>query len=226
MRIVKSLVLCATLLACVPAAANAQDHRFHFNLGGGPTFVGGDIGNVFSTGWGPALGLTYDVNHRVGVQFEYAYRYFASENYVDSFLGTFAANHQTHQLDFNIVFNLTPSDSKVRLYVMGGPGAYYRSVDITEYIGTGIVCDPWLYLCGAYPVTGIVGSRGGWDFGGNVGGGIAFKMGDGGAEFTIESRYHFVKGPDITVPANLPNPPNPVKSSNGYYTPLTFGFRF
>src|SRR5580765_6108498 len=132
MRTVKSLVLCATLLALVPATANAQDHRFHVNFGGGPTFAGGAIGNVFSTGWGPAIGLTYDINPRVGVQFEYAYRYFSSENYVDTFLGTFAANHQTHQLDFNMVFNLTHPDSKVRLYVIGGPGAYFRSVDITE----------------------------------------------------------------------------------------------
>jgi hypothetical protein len=225
MRIVKSLVLCATLLAMVPATANAQDHRFHVNFGGGPTFSGGDLGNIYSTGWGPAIGVTYDFNQRIGVQFEYAYRYFSSENYVDSFLGTFASNHQTHQLAFNMVFNLTPADSKVRLYVIGGPASYYRSVDITEYIGTGVICDPWLYLCGTYPVTGVVASRGGWDFGGSIGGGVGFKMGDSGAEFTIESRYHFVKGPEFTVPANLPTP-GTTKSANGYYTPLTFGFRF
>jgi hypothetical protein len=226
MRIVKSLVLSAALLAVVPAAANAQDHRFHFNIGGGPTFVGGGIGNTFSTGWGPGLGLTFDVTSRLGVQFEYAYRYFSSENYVDFFLGTFAANHQTHQLDFNIVYNLTPADSKVRIYIVGGPGAYYRSVDITEYIGNGVICDPWLYLCGVYPVTGVVASRGGWDFGGNIGGGVGFKLGDSGSEFFIESRYHFIKGPEITVPANLPNPPPAGRNANGYYTPLTFGFRF
>jgi hypothetical protein len=225
MRTVKSLVLCATLLALVPATANAQDHRFHVNFGGGPTFNGGNLGNIFSTGWGPAIGLTYDFNQRVGVQFEYAYRYFSSKNYVDSIFGTFSANHQTHQMAFNMVFNLTPGDSKVRIYVIGGPAAYYRSVDITEYIGTGIICDPYYYICGPVPITGVVGSRGGWDVGGSIGGGVGFKMGDGGAEFTIESRYHFVKGPEFVVPPGFADA-GATKGSNGYYTPLTFGFRF
>ena len=52
------------------------------------------------------------------------------------------------------------------------------------------------YVCGAYPVTSVVGSRGGWDFGFNVGAGVGFKMGDD-AEFFVESRYHYVAGPDV-----------------------------
>jgi len=210
-------------VALTAGTANAQDRRIHVNIGGGPTFAGGDLGNVFSTGWGPAFGVTFDMNPRIGFQFEYAYRWFPAENYVDTLGGTFTANHRTHQLDFNLVFNLMKTDV-ARVYMIAGPGAYHREVEITEYVGSGIVCDPWYYICGSYPVTAVLGSRSAWNFGFNIGGGVGFALGED-AEFTIESRYHYVQGPDIPEPpplfAHLSG-----KSAAGQYYPLTFGFRF
>jgi hypothetical protein len=228
MRTVKSFILCAIVAALIPAAAGAQERKIHFNVGGGPTFLGGDIGNVFSNGWGPAVGVTFDITPRVGFQFEYAYRAFSAENYVDTFGGTYSANHHTHQLDFNMTANLTKPGSAVRVFALAGPGAYQRNVNITEYVGTGYICDPWLYVCGYYPVTSVIGGRGGWDFGFNVGAGVGFKIGDS-AEFTIEQRFHYVVGPDIEAPPNSVQPVGTTYkggSSNGYYYPLTFGFRF
>jgi opacity protein-like surface antigen len=226
MRIVRSFILGAVLLALTPGVVRAQDHKVHFNFGGGPTFAGGDLGNAFKTGWGPAVGLTFDVTPRVGIQFEYAYRWFSASDYVDAIGGKFSANHKTHQFDFNFVANLTPPDSPARVYVVAGPGAYQRNVEITKYAGTGIVCDPWFYICGAYPVDAVLGSRGSWDFGFNVGGGVGFRFPDGG-EFYIESRFHYVVGKDVTSSVVLPTPLNGVSgSTRGYYYPLTFGFRF
>jgi opacity protein-like surface antigen len=224
MRIVKSLVLCAVILALTAGTANAQERRIHFNIGGGPTFGGGDLGSVFSTGWGPAFGVTFDFNDKVGFQFEYAYRWFPAENYVDLLGGTFTANHRTNQLDFNLVFNIA-KPGVARIYAIAGPGAYHREVEITEYVGSGIVCDPWYYICGSYPVTAVIGERGGWDFGFNIGGGVGFALGEN-AEFYIESRYHFVKGPEIPAPTNPIFADVGKKSSDGHYYPLTFGFRF
>ena len=40
------------------------------NFGGGPTFIGGDLGEHFGTGWGPAIGVTIDAKDRIGFQFE------------------------------------------------------------------------------------------------------------------------------------------------------------
>ena len=76
MRIVRFVTLCTLLLALTPAISHAQDKKLHFNIGGGPTFISGDLGEHFGMGWGPAVGLTFDVNERIGFQFEYAYRYF------------------------------------------------------------------------------------------------------------------------------------------------------
>jgi outer membrane protein with beta-barrel domain len=228
MRNLKVLLLGAAFLACTSASAFAQDDKMvHVNVGGGPTFVSGDFGTHFSTGWGPAIGVTIDApSHKVAFEFEYAYRYFQSKNALPVGATAFAANHSTHQLDFNIVANLTPHDSNVRGYLTAGPGFYYRNVDITQYAGTGVICDPFWYVCGAYPVTAIIATRGGWDPGFNIGGGVGFRIGES-SEFYIETRYHYVWGPDIQ-----PNTPTPVSGTttggkaNGQYWPLTFGFRF
>ncbi len=114
----------------------------------------------------------------------------------------------------------------MRGYIVAGPGMYYRKVEITEYVGTGVICDPWYYVCGAYPVEAVLGSRGGWDFGFNFGGGVGFALGDSG-EFYIETRYHYVMGPgDRVGHAAAGRRPGTGGSANGQYVPLTFGFRF
>jgi len=225
MRIVSIVVLGAALLAVTPVTGQAQDRPIHFNIGGGPTFVMGDTAERFNTGWGPALGLTFDANERIGFQFEYAFRWFAIPDEADARLGLLDANHQMHQLDFNLKANLTQPDSPVRAYILAGPGMYYRKVEITRYAGTGVICDPWYYVCGTYPVEAVLGSRGGWDFGFNIGGGIGFALGDEG-EFYIETRYHYVWGPEITSASQLPSSAGSGGTANGQYLPLTFGFRF
>jgi Outer membrane protein beta-barrel domain len=227
MRIATFVITIVTIFS--GGRALAQDRPVHVNIGGGPTFVLGDVADRFSTGWGPAIGVTFDVNPRIGVQFEYAYRYQPLKDDVDVQAGRFDANHTTHQLDFNLVATLTSSDSGPRPYIIAGPGMYYRSVEITEYEGTGVICDPWIYVCGTYPVSSVVGSRGGWDFGVNFGAGVGLRF--EGGEFFIESRYHYVWGPDVPTGSNgsgqLPPGVTPdTRKANSSYWPLTFGVRF
>ncbi len=227
MRIVKAVFFGAMLLAFTPAVGSAQDNPVSFNIGGGPTFVMGDLADRFNTGWGPAIGLTFNTSEKIGFQFEYAYRWFAIPDEADAAIGLLDANHQTHQLSGNVVATLTAPDSPVRFYVAGGPGMYHRKVEITRYAGTGVICDPWYYVCGTYPVEAVLGSRGGWDFGFNIGAGIGFALGDSG-EFYIESKYHHVWGPEISSSTQLPASLQSSSGgkSDGQYLPLTFGFRF
>jgi hypothetical protein len=220
------MILGMLFLLATPTTGAAQDRQWHFHLGGGPTFVLGDLSEAFTTGWGPEIGVTFDVNERVGVQFEYAYRWFGIPDDLDASIGRLSANHQTHQLAFNMVGNLTPPDG-VRAYAIGGGGFYYRQVEITEYVGTGVICNPYYYVCGSYPIEAVLGSRGGWDFGINIGGGVGIPIGEE-AEFFIETRYHYVWGPEIVAETQLPatvTTQGPGKA-NGSYWPLTFGFRF
>jgi opacity protein-like surface antigen len=225
MRSVSVAILSAIVLLSIPHRAAAQDSPLHVNIGGGPTFLLGDLADRFNTGWGPAVGVTVDANERVGFQFEYAYRWFNVEDQIDAAAGRLSANHQTHQLDFNLVANLTPPDSNVRGYVVAGPGTYYRKVEITEYVGSGVICDPFYYVCGTYPVTTVLGSRGGWDFGFNVGGGVGFRVGER-SEIYVETRYHYVWGPEIAPETPIAGSAGTSGNANGTYWPLTFGFRF
>jgi opacity protein-like surface antigen len=227
MRFVRGFLVGFVLLALTPAAGSAQDKRFHFNFGGGPTFNAGDLGDHFANGWGPAFGVTMDsASGKFGFQFEYAYRYFGIKDDAPFFGATsFDANHQTHQLDFNLVANLAPAGSAVRPYAVVGPGAYYRKVEITNYVGSGVICDPFWYICTVVPVTDVIGSRGGWDFGFNVGGGVGFRLSDS-AEFYVEMRYHYVAGPEFEPTATPQAGTGSGGSANGSYYPLTFGFRF
>jgi hypothetical protein len=204
MRIVRCIVIGAVLLALAPSVGSAQDKKFHVNIGGGPTFNAGDLGDHFGNGWGPPIGVIIDATPKLGLQFEYVYRWFDIKDDAPFFGATrFSANHQTHQLAFNVVASLTPAGSPVRPYVVAGPGFYDRKVEITEYVGNGVICDPYYYVCGVCPVTDVVGSRGGWDFGSNVGGGVGFGIGET-SEFFVEMRYHFVAGPEITAATPLP----------------------
>ena len=83
-------------------------------------------------------------------------------------------------------------------------------------------------MCGAYPVEAVLGSRSGWDFGFNFGGGVGFRIGES-SEFYVETRYHYVWGPEIVVGNAAPQRSTTDStggSTNGQYWPLTFGFRF
>ncbi len=226
MRIVGYVILGTALLAVTPSAGSAQDRWAHLNFGGGPTFNLGALGDHFQTGWGPTIGVTFEgPRSRVGFQFEYAYRWFAVREDALLFGATkFSANHTTQQLDFNAIGNLQRPGSAVRGYVVAGPGLYHREVEITEYVGNGIICDPYWYVCGRYPIDAVVGSRGGWDFGFNIGGGVGFDLG-ASSEFYIETRYHYVWGPKI-APTGTPAAGQTGGGTNGSYWPLTFGFRF
>ena len=136
MRIGASCSIGLLMVLMMAGSAQAQgDHRIHVNFGGGPTFNFGELGERFSTGWGPAVGVTFDVNPRIGVQFEYAYRWFQVNDDIDIQAGKFSANHQTHQLAFNMIAKLTNPDSPVSFYITAGPGMYNRKVEITEYEG-------------------------------------------------------------------------------------------
>ena len=116
MRFAKSVLFGAMILALTPTVSSAQDQKIHVNFGGGPTFISGDFGSKFNTGWGPAIGVTFDANQHLSAQFEYAYRWFdVSSGTLPIGATAFGANHQTHQLDFNLIFNLSPPDSAVRV---------------------------------------------------------------------------------------------------------------
>jgi hypothetical protein len=112
-------------------------------------FNAGETGKHFDTGWGPAIGRGIRHRPNVGIQFEYAYKNATSTSATTRFAGAsrFSANHQT-SARFNIgqtwlILRSAPTSLR--------PGMYHRKVEITEYVGNGVICDPYWYVCGTYP---------------------------------------------------------------------------
>jgi len=92
-------------------------------------------------------------------------------------------------------------------YLIGGIGAYYTQVQLTEY-GYGNVCNPWWGYC--YTGTGntVVASNSTTRFGWNGGVGMAFRL--QGPTLFIEARY-----------TRIETSPQPLE-----FVPVTIGLRF
>ena len=93
---------------------------------------------------------------------------------------------------------------KVGVYLLGGGGAYYRNVEVTQFEGTAVApyCDPWLLYCSAVPVSvsSVIGSRTSWDLGLDAGIGLTYAVAPPIPRLYLEVRYHYIFGPSFTTP--------------------------
>jgi opacity protein-like surface antigen len=227
------LVAAAIIFAATPSFA--QDKKVQVNVGGGFTATTGEVHNHLGNGGNFMIGVTFNVNERVGIQAEYGYTPIGSKQVdlpqVAPLTGTTPvdAGHHMHQGTFNVIGNFGATDAKIRPYGIGGVGVYNRVVQLTSP-GTGLVtvCDPWWYICYpvAVPVTNILGERSSTDFGINIGGGFNFRLNDH-IQAYFEARYHYIWGPKASSFIQGTPPPGFVdKKANGQYFPITFGIRF
>ena len=126
-----------------------------------------------------------------------------------------------HYIDFNGIVTAS-GKSVVKPYGIGGFGMYYRNVSLTTPdVGYTTWCDPYWYVC--YPtavaIDKIIGERSSWDPGINIGGGVSLALGES-AVFYVETRWHYMWGPEFTLLDGTK------QKANGQYFPVTFGFRF
>ena len=234
----KLLSACFVILV-VATPALAQDKPVDVNVGFGVTFPTSGFKDSFNTGWDGTIGVTYNINPKLGIQSEYIYgRMNGPEKTIlvspipggATSAQLIESNHQMHVGSFNLVYKEHPSDSAIGGFVLGGAGIYHRMIQLTSpAIGYATYCDPYWYVC--YPVAvsvdNILGTRSSNDFGIDFGGGVTFGH---EAKFYVEMRYHYVWGPTVKAPANLPAGSAATCSggcsSNASYFPITFGVRW
>lgn len=229
-------LLFGTLVAAlaVAAPAQAQDERpVHVNIGGGFTVPVSDVGERFGTGGSFNIGVVFEppATPMFGLQVEYSYSGLSGDETtiplfatpVDTIAGgaLIESHHNMQYINFNGI--LKPGgDAMVKPYAIGGAGAYYRSVSLTTPdVGYTTWCDPYWYVC--YPtlveIDRVIGDRSSWDAGINFGGGVTVRMGES-ALFYVETRWHYIWGPEFTDADGV------TQKANGQYFPVTFGFRF
>ena len=238
-----SKVLFAAFLVTVAAVtpARAQDRPVQMNIGGGftvPIGVAEDrtcpIADCleFKTGGNFNIGVIFKPSPTFGFQVEYSYNGLGGEDRLIPIASVpggpltgqalLESHHNMQYIDFNGIVT-SGGDSVVKPYGIGGLGAYYRSVSVTTPdVGYTTWCDPYWYVC--YPtlveIDRVIGEKSSWDFGINIGGGVTIGLGDSGAQFYVETRWHYIWGPEFEDGAG------DTKKANGQYFPVTLGFRF
>jgi opacity protein-like surface antigen len=208
--------MAAVLLAVSawPAAAQARK-PFEFTVGGGATFPLSDSADRFDTGWNFTAGATWNASDTFGLRLDYLY----SDHDVkgEIFDTQLDATHVMQYASGSFVLQ-TPASDGPSFYVLGGPGLYFRSSEITRFAGTGVAsyCDPWLFYCytEVVPIEAVIGKRDATDWGVQGGVGMSFRV-TGSARLFLEARYHYVWGDELGG-----------RRANGQYIPISVGVRF
>jgi hypothetical protein len=229
----KKVLLGAFLVTVIAATpARAQDERtVHLNIGGGFTMPLSDVSDRFGTGGGFNIGVIFEPPASLfGFQVEYSFNSLDGEDLLIPLgvtpgllndEGLLESHHEMHYINFNGMLR-TSGTSRVKGYAVGGGGAYYRTISLTTPdVGFTTFCDPFSFVCfpTAVEVDRVVGDRNSWDPGVNFGGGITIGLGEE-AEFYVETRWHYIWGPEFTDVGGV------IRNANGQYLPVTFGFRF
>jgi opacity protein-like surface antigen len=228
----------ATGLLAFAAPALAQDIKpVEVNIGAGFTIPYSDSKHSFGTGGNFQFGATFNVTPTVGIQANYFYNRFGSKDFVATpcipgvyppaggVCSTipFSVNSSMHDGDFSVILSSPHKEAPVIPYGILGVGVYHNIVNLTTpSVGTGTVCDPWIYICypTLVPIDVIIGERTATSFGMNFGGGVNVPVGYG-AHFYAEVRYIHTWGPTITNPVD-----GTTIKANGNYWPFVFGFKF
>ncbi|MFP2909573.1 outer membrane beta-barrel protein [Pyxidicoccus sp. 3LFB2] len=197
------------------------ERHFMFNVGGGLSLPLSDAGDRFETGRGFQLGAGFQLMRKFGITAEYLNTYHGVQDDVLDAAGV-EGSHRMQSGTLNAVVNVLPR-SRLGLYLIGGPGLYYRKVEVSQFAGVAAVpyCDPWLLYCttDVVPVSEVLGSRSTTDWGLNAGAGLTFSL-FGDLRLYAEARYHYIFGPEFTAQDGSS------RNANGQYVPIMFGLRY
>jgi hypothetical protein len=206
------VLLVAVIFFAVAGSAHAQnDGKFMFNIGGGIGFPQGDMSEFVNAGGNFVVGGGYNFTSHIGVDTEFMWHDLPINSATKAALQTPGASARQYAWTFNPIVHV-PLGSKFGGYIIGGGGWYHRSGETTTP-GVGVICDPywsWWFGCTIGSVDIITGSKSDNAFGGNIGGGLTYRLGESHVKFYTEVRYHHVSYDKIST--NL--------------IPVTFGIRW
>ncbi len=209
------LALCAfaVLLAAAPGAFAQEYSPLRWSIMGGGNVPVGNTGDLLQGGYNLGFAVTWrEPGHPLGVRFDLNY---ASNNATRELQNQGSAatglNITGGWADFwSASVNLEAQHLFTRTtygYLIGGIGAYYTDVQLTQY-GYGYVCDPWWGYCYYGSGNVVVASNSSTRFGWNAGAGLAFRL--QGPTLFIEARY-----------TRIETSPQPIE-----LVPITIGLRF
>jgi opacity protein-like surface antigen len=209
------LALCAfaTLLAAAPRAFAQEYSPLRWSMFGGANVPLSNTSDILQTGYDLGFAVTWrEPGHPLGVRLDLNY---ASNNATKALQNEGSAATGLNitggwadiwsasvNLEAQHLFSPTTYG-----YLIGGIGAYYTQVQLTEY-GYGYVCNPWWGYCYTGSGNTVVASNSTTRFGWNGGVGMAFRL--QGPTLFIEARY-----------TRIETSPQPLE-----FVPVTIGLRF
>ncbi len=239
-RVMWLLLFAAVFVAAVPAQAQEEQNEpasllpVEVHVGGGYTFAMSQVRQYLGDGWHVNVGATLKLTPVLGLQAEYSYNGLGQKQVkvppqslpVGAILQPIYADMNMQYGNLNLV--LKPRmKGRARPYLITGVGLYYRPVKVTTP-SAGYVpgyCYPYYYTCwpgGYVEVDQILGSGSTTNFGMDVGGGLYVLMDrEAGGGFYIESRYHYIWGPEVKDTNGVS-----YGKANGQFMPITIGLRF
>lgn len=189
---------------------------YNFNFGGGPGFPLGKTSDFTNISYNLVAGAGPNLLPHLKMNAEFMFHGLPVKHKIIDQLGVFDVKGRFYALTGNLILGTAARGGK-SAYLIAGGGWYRRTVEAKQTVlKAGEVCEPeWIWwdeqcVHGIVPTDVTVGSRTSSASGFNVGGGLAFALGDSRANFYAEIRYHraFTRNVDTVV------------------LPLTFGFRW
>jgi len=191
----RKLLVAVGVTALVGACWAQGFSRWNFNIGGGfgvPLSTTSDFagtGGNFVVGGGPNISRIF------GVDGEFMWQGLPIKQNVINAIGVPDAHAREYSVTGNLIIHI-PTGKRFAPYLIGGGGWYHRSGEATApALVPGTVCPPfwvWWGTCvsGLWPGNVVIASSSSNAFGGNVGGGLTFRIGESHLKFYSEVRYH------------------------------------
>jgi opacity protein-like surface antigen len=207
---------CFAAFIWVFLSINAPAQGYNFNFGLGPGFPLEKTSDVATTSYNLVVGGGPNLGPHVKANAEFMFQGLPLSQGIVSQIGVSNVKGRLYSLTGNVIAGFSVGDNKT-VYIIAGGGWYRRTLKAQQTVlKAGEVCAPvWLWwnvecVNGIFPTDETVGSRSASAGGFNLGGGLAFRLGDSAAHLFTEVRYHraFTRNIEIVV------------------LPLTFGVRW
>jgi len=207
---------CMVFLFCVLTVPAFAQQRYNFDVGGGPGFPLSTASDYVKTSYNLVAGGGLNLTPHLKLIGEFMFHGLPVQQSIIDELGVTNVKGRLYALSGNLSGGTSIGRGR-SVYAIGGGGWYRRTLEAKQKVlQEGTKCEPsWIWFAvecvdGIFPTTVTVASRTSSAPGFNVGGGIAFRLGESRLNIYTEVRYHraFTKDVDTTV------------------LPLTFGLRW
>lgn len=177
-------------------SVHAVAQTYNFNLGAGPGFPIGKSGDFASISYNLVAGGGLNLYPHVKATAEFMFHGFPISHRAADEIGFSNVKGRLYALSANLLIGASFASDR-SAYIIAGGGWYRRTLDAQQTVlHAGEVCSPvwvwWAVECvnGVFLHDETIASRTSSAPGFNVGGGLAFRIGDSQAHWYTEVRYH------------------------------------